>query len=419
MTQNLGLASIKASDGTTAASLANRFGQILNVKTDFGAVGNGTGDDGPAIQSAFDVAFGSRASPHGNANKYLNRPVFFPPGNYNVGAPLTLFKVHGGHIFGSGSNNTRLTYTGAFTGNDVTGSGGGANAITPLIITDGWANAVFEDINLSMGDNNSTCFYLFWDGTGGAGPTQNIFKNILTDTATVGFLIGWQAAGLCSETTFITCNATSHSSYGYRNISSNALNNIFLGCGAAACGIGFSAPLGSISIHTASLASNNLDIETGQNSMIITGSRTESKNFVNNTLTSSVPVVISGCGQADIGQAGYFVTTGGPVIIDGCIQEDTSSDAGIIAGSGGSVLLRGSSFRNTAYLDTYGGLVMELDIAPGTVASLPTANARYRPLRAIVTDSNATLAAGLGNTVAGSGANIVPVYCDGTNWKIG
>jgi hypothetical protein len=39
--------------------------------------------------------------------------------------------------------------------------------------------------------------------------------------------------------------------------------------------------------------------------------------------------------------------------------------------------------------------------------------------RALVNDSNATLAAGLGNTVVGGGANIVPVFSDGANWKIG
>lgn len=36
-----------------------------------------------------------------------------------------------------------------------------------------------------------------------------------------------------------------------------------------------------------------------------------------------------------------------------------------------------------------------------------------------VSDSTATIAAGLGNTVVGSGANKVPVYSDGANWIIG
>ena len=49
-----------------------------------------------------------------------------------------------------------------------------------------------------------------------------------------------------------------------------------------------------------------------------------------------------------------------------------------------------------------------------TVATLPTS-----PVKgwvAMVTDANATTFA---STVAGGGSNNVPVYYDGTNWKIG
>lgn len=49
-----------------------------------------------------------------------------------------------------------------------------------------------------------------------------------------------------------------------------------------------------------------------------------------------------------------------------------------------------------------------------TVATLPTGQAAGT--RAIVTDANATTFMA---TVAGGGANIVPVFFDGTNWKIG
>jgi len=52
------------------------------------------------------------------------------------------------------------------------------------------------------------------------------------------------------------------------------------------------------------------------------------------------------------------------------------------------------------------------------VSGLPAA-ASYPYARAFVTDANATLAAGIGTTVAGGGANKVPVFSDGTNWIIG
>ena len=51
-----------------------------------------------------------------------------------------------------------------------------------------------------------------------------------------------------------------------------------------------------------------------------------------------------------------------------------------------------------------------------TVAGLPTGTAG---MTAHVTDSNATLTAGIGATVVGGGANVVPVFFDGSNWKIG
>lgn len=51
-----------------------------------------------------------------------------------------------------------------------------------------------------------------------------------------------------------------------------------------------------------------------------------------------------------------------------------------------------------------------------TVATLPAAAAGYAGFRAFVTDANATTFASI---VAGGGSNGVPVYCDGTNWRIG
>lgn len=51
-----------------------------------------------------------------------------------------------------------------------------------------------------------------------------------------------------------------------------------------------------------------------------------------------------------------------------------------------------------------------------TVANLPSAATVGANARAFATDANATTFA---STVAGGGANFVPVYSDGTNWKIG
>jgi len=51
-----------------------------------------------------------------------------------------------------------------------------------------------------------------------------------------------------------------------------------------------------------------------------------------------------------------------------------------------------------------------------TVATLPSAVTSGKGARSFVTDA---LLPTFGSTVAGSGAVAVPVYSDGTNWKVG
>lgn len=70
--------------------------------------------------------------------------------------------------------------------------------------------------------------------------------------------------------------------------------------------------------------------------------------------------------------------------------------------------------------------VCRLDVAGGpirkrtsyTVATLPAASLGDG-METYVTDSNATLASGHGNVVAGGGSNYVPVYSRGGSWRIG
>lgn len=63
-------------------------------------------------------------------------------------------------------------------------------------------------------------------------------------------------------------------------------------------------------------------------------------------------------------------------------------------------------------------LMNSLPVAVGvsTVAGLPSASTAGQGARRIVTDANATTFA---SVVAAGGSNIVPVYSDGTNWRIG
>lgn len=65
---------------------------------------------------------------------------------------------------------------------------------------------------------------------------------------------------------------------------------------------------------------------------------------------------------------------------------------------------------------SYAWLSKAVVTLPLTVATLPTAAAGLTGARAFVTDANATT---FNATVAGGGANKVPVFCDGAVWKIG
>lgn len=65
------------------------------------------------------------------------------------------------------------------------------------------------------------------------------------------------------------------------------------------------------------------------------------------------------------------------------------------------------------------GLALRQAFPPCTVAQLPAVAAAGKGAIGFVTDADATMTAGVGTVVAGGSTNNVPVYCDGTNWRIG
>lgn len=69
----------------------------------------------------------------------------------------------------------------------------------------------------------------------------------------------------------------------------------------------------------------------------------------------------------------------------------------------------GTSFTASSYLK----------VTAVTVSNLPAAATVGAGARATVTDATQALTAGIGAVVAGTGANTVPVFSDGTNWRIG
>lgn len=89
-----------ANGGTELRMLADRFGDIVNVK-DFGAVGDGVTDDTESVQEALDVAASALA------------PVFFPHGTYKITTVSSTVSMYGEDqysttIYGTGSSGTSV-----------------------------------------------------------------------------------------------------------------------------------------------------------------------------------------------------------------------------------------------------------------------------------------------------------------------
>ena len=138
-----------------------------------------------------------------------------------------------------------------------------------------------------------------------------------------------------------------------------------------------------------------------------------------NELLKFVPGSVSAINELTIVNS----ATGANVAI-GATGGDADIGINIVAKGVGGLALTGQSLLASVSFATITGT---LDAGATTVPNLTTTattvgalgSAATKGQRKFVTDSNTTLPLGLGNTVAAGGANNVPVYSDGTNWKIG
>jgi hypothetical protein len=388
-----------AEAGSSVRSKLNfKLAECINVRNaPYNATGDGVTNDYAAIQAAFDDAFGTTASPHGNSGRFTNVPVYFPAGLYKVNTTLTMRSVTGGRIFGDGANSTRLEYGGSV-------AGGGR--------TNGFSYSTVEGLNLSITGADTVCFYYGWDNTGSVPATANTFSDMLFEDATTGLLIG--ADGYQGDQTVIlNCTFSNHSHAGAKNNNYNALLTNIIGGGGNACGTVFYSHEGSISsIIGASFGLDNTQAirQSSGDGILIAGCRSEGVNFA----TLDGRAILLGNIHQHPSTNGYFVDAiGGDIFLDGNL-----SSKGNITG-GGTIYSRGNTFTRSDYLDSSSGVVVEDVRSATTVGSLPTANARYKGQRRFVTDSNAALTAGIGAVVAAGGSNNVPVICDGSNWRIG
>ncbi len=97
------------------------------------------------------------------------------------------------------------------------------------------------------------------------------------------------------------------------------------------------------------------------------------------------------------------------------------------AGTGGARVLNieigGTKYwtfsGNGAFFPINGGSTAYFSTNFHTVGALETCNSGTKATRDMVTDATVAASGNFGATLTGGGANTVPVYCDGTSWKIG
>jgi hypothetical protein len=123
-------------------------------------------------------------------------------------------------------------------------------------------------------------------------------------------------------------------------------------------------------------------------------------------------LLATGAGNTGIGrQAGNNITTGANNTLVGNGSQASSATVSneVTIGNSSVTSLRAPGLTMTVGLKW-------INNGTQTVAALVAAGTAGAGARAVVTDANATT---FHSIVAGGGANVVPVFSDGTNWRIG
>lgn len=168
---------------------------------------------------------------------------------------------------------------------------------------------------------------------------------------------------------------------------------------------------------TGSATRNFVDLTSTET---IGGAKTVSGIFASTNTASSVTAASNSIYTAGgIGAAGFMIASMG-MGVGGTTAYGFLTRSQMKSSANGEIQFRNSAdsanSNITAANGTFTGYVV---VNVYTVATLPAAATAGTGAKAYVSDSNANLTTGIGNTVAGGGSSRVPVGSDGTNWKIG
>jgi hypothetical protein len=248
MTANVSTMSFTPTGADTTRSLGLWSSDMfLNVKN-FGAIGDGSHDDTTNIQNCLDAAFGTTASPH-DTNVYLNKPVFFPAGNYKITSALTMRSVRGGHLFGAARVSTRIF---------------NATADGSVFVTNGCDYSEFSGMSLEP-NGTGIAFDLDWDNSGGVALQSNTFRDMNFGGGAYGLSIG-KTGYMGSENTIQNCYFNQCSVAGLATRNGNALQQCVFGGNFASCDKGIWVASGSCPvIHGVGFQNNDEDIGVDNN----------------------------------------------------------------------------------------------------------------------------------------------------------
>jgi hypothetical protein len=202
---------------------------------------------------------------------------------------------------------------------------------------------------------------------------------------------------------------TNNTAVGYdaMTATTDGIQNSAFGAGALDANTGgdYNTALGYNALTTATTANYNTGVGYRALNAVATGSN-------NTALGSDALLLATGGNNTAVGyQAGNSITTGSNNTVIGHDADASSATVSNEVTIGNSSV---TSFRVPGLSLTFS--VKYFNQGTFTVATLPTAATAGAGARAFVTDANATTFASI---VAAGGANGVPVYSDGTNWRIG
>jgi hypothetical protein len=293
----------------------------------------------------------------------------------------------------------------------VSGSGIGGNITGANVISGNTFNAITVSAS-----GNITGNYFIGNGSlltgisGGSGGGANIANG--TSNVTVVSSGGNITTGVGGTANVIVIATTGQYITGLTSVSGNITAGNILTAGL------MSSTGNAIhgNITTAGLASVTGNVTAGN--ILTAGLMSSTGNAIHgNILTAGL---ISATGNATAGNiltAGLISATGN---IYGNAFISTGNGAGSLSGTGN---ITGGNLISTGIISTagniYGGNIINAGLAQNrlyTVATLPAATTAGNGTRAFVTDGNTTT---FYANVGSGGANNVPVFSDGTSWRVG